>query len=932
MVLGQLRHRVSRSLALLAAIALATTSFSVLTGAAETSRLQVRGMVDANFRSSYDLLVRPTSSYTALEQDQALVRPNYQSGIFGGITLDQLAQLRGVQGVDVAAPVANLGYVAMSSSVSVPIAPYLSSARQQLFRVRPVWTTDRGTSRFSGVSSYVYVSRNKTTVLKHVAYTRGDEFDRQHPAYAEVVPGVAKPVPVCTNYAVDQTATTAERKSPPRAFSYDDPFSTAARVDCYYTSSNPEISIDGPSGASDTSYLETSITTSLPVLLAAVDPVAEAQLSGLDQAVTSGRYLAATETVRTDTFGNPNIPLLAASSTDLDLQVAATVERVTATPGKHLSDVFTGERGLVQKVGSLPGTKVDTIGPVGADQMYADGLDHASKEQYGAVIDSYWTVGASSYRPTASGLAVQPVTNPATTYQPGSFVDLAPVGSDDRAVRPVTPHPSKLNVDHHPGLQVVGQYDPTRVTARATLSGVSAETYVSPLLGGADPASVAALHGQPLAPNSNVGGYAAQAPALLASLDAIGPLLDSSYFQGVFTDAPISVVRVRVAGVTGTDAVSRERLNQAALAIAQRTGLAVDIVAGASGVPTTVILPPGEHGRPELRLREDWARKGVAYEVIDAVDRKSLVLFGLILTVCLVVVANAASAAVRTRRSELGVLRCAGWGTGRLFALVVGELALLGLAAGVLGSVVAVPVARLAGLPAPGNRAIWAIPAAVVVASLAGVVPAVRASRATPLDAVRPLVRSPRRVRPVRSLAGLATRSLTRQPGRAGLAAAALGLGVAAGTILLSVQQVFRGQVVGSLLGDAVSVQVRSADVWALVAILLLGAAGVADVLYLSVREQASELAVLRATGWSDRALAQLVLSQGLLLGLLGGLVGAGVGLAGVTSLTRTVDLRFVLPAALACLGAVTVAVVASLLPAIVAGRVPVAVLAAEET
>lgn len=116
------------------------------------------------------------------------------------------------------------------------------------------------------------MSRNKTTVLKRVAYTRDDDYERQHPAYAEVVPGVAKPVPVCTNYEVDQIATTAERKSPPRAFTYDDPYGTAARVACFYTSSKPEISIDGPSGASDTSYLETSITTSLPVLLAAVDP------------------------------------------------------------------------------------------------------------------------------------------------------------------------------------------------------------------------------------------------------------------------------------------------------------------------------------------------------------------------------------------------------------------------------------------------------------------------------------------------------------------------------------------------------------------------------------------------------------------------------------------------------------------------------------
>jgi hypothetical protein len=62
--IGQLRHRLGRTLALLLGIAVAATSFSVLTGAVETTRVEVRGTVTGSFRSTYDLLVRPGSSYT----------------------------------------------------------------------------------------------------------------------------------------------------------------------------------------------------------------------------------------------------------------------------------------------------------------------------------------------------------------------------------------------------------------------------------------------------------------------------------------------------------------------------------------------------------------------------------------------------------------------------------------------------------------------------------------------------------------------------------------------------------------------------------------------------------------------------------------------------------------------------------------------------
>jgi cytochrome c biogenesis protein CcdA len=75
---------------------------------------------------------------------------------------------------------------------------------------------------------------------------------------------------------------------------------------------------------------------------------------------------------------------------------------------------------------------------------------------------------------------------------------------------------------------------------------------------------------------------------------------------------------------------------------------------------------------------------------------------------------------------------------------------------------------------------------------------------------------------------------------------------VAALTLVTGVTLAFRGVVVGSLLGDAVAVQVRAVDYVAVVATVALGVVAVADVVALGIRERSAELATLRALGWPE--------------------------------------------------------------------------------
>ena len=480
--------------------------------------------------------------------------------------------------------------------------------------------------------------------------------------------------------------------------------------------------------------------------------------------------------------------------------------------------------------------------------------------------------------------------------------------------------------------QVVGVFDPARIKSFDPLSRVPLGAYQPTVVAPASAASRKALGGHDLRPNQNLGGYVSQPVDLITSLSALPALQNQGYYGSDLpvTD-PISVIRVRVAGVKGPDPVSLERIREVAQQIAVRTHLDVDIVAGSSPAPTAISLPGGRFGQPPLSLRENWVKKGVAVAILTAIDKNSLVLFTLILIVCVLFVANSASAAVRGRRRELGVLACLGWTRPRLFATVLGELAAIGLVAGMLGAIIALPLSDALGLHTSPGRALLAIPIAVAVAILAGLMPAWLAARADPVASVRPAVLDVRRVSRSSGIMTMAVINVVRTPGRALIGAASLAVGVAALTALTGVTMAFRGVVIGSLLGDAVSVQVRGVDYIAVAATLVLGLLAVADVLLLNITERAAELATIRSFGWRESALGRLVVTEGAIIGLAGSAIGAGLGLAGASEFTGQQPAALYLIAAAAVAAGIVVTACAALLPAQALRRLPTAQLLTEE-
>jgi putative ABC transport system permease protein len=920
LILAELSHRRGRALALVAGIAVATASFTVLTGASETTRLAVEGNVTEHFRTAYDVLVRPSQAAQPAERREALIQQNFISGTFGGITMDQLREVRRTAGVQVAAPLAVFGYLMPSAQLAVPLRDRLSSGPRTVFRVETRWAADRGHVRVREPDSYVYATRRR--LQRAPGHIIGSPTRVQ--ASEE---GPAGLQPVCP---VPSAAASA--------------FSAAARSSflCWSTQTGPEGLASPGARAAQPDRLGAIVQFPFPLLLAGVDPQAEAELSGADQAVVSGRWLREEDEPKTHGPGYPltELPVLAASRPDLDLSADVRVFRLPKGTGHGVysagDDRAAAQRALRQAGAGEPIARRS----ISAEQAYGALLRQLRDPQ---MIEASWRAGPTRYTVRgASHLEAVPVRSDpfvwgsatgATGTRTG-FVN-APPTAHGVGFRPLEENVATTYYDTPiPAMRAVGTFDPRRLPGFSDPDVAPLSAFHVATATGADERSRRALGGRRLAPDGNMAGYLTAPPLLLTTIAARSMLLDPRRFGKTVEHqqaAPISAVRVRVRGVTGADETSRERIRVVAERIAEKTGLQVDVTAGSSPTPVRVDLPASGFGRPRLALRESWVKKGVATAILTAVDRKSLILFALVLLVCGLFCVNATSAAVRTRSTELGILACTGWPARRLFAYLLAEIGMLGLAAGVLGAAVALPVGAVLDLPVTGARAAIAVPAATALALLAGIAPARRASRSDPMSAVRHVALDAGSARAVRTVAGLAMTNLIRVPGRTALGALSLGVGIFALTVLLAVTFAFRGAVVGTVLGDAVAVQVRAADYVAVVAALALSTLAVGDVLYLNLRERSAEIATLRATGWREGQLLRLVTLEGAGIGALGGLAGAALGFvaAGIFGGQWTATMGLVAAAAAAL--ALGLAVVASLPPAARLRRLPTAMLLAEE-
>jgi putative ABC transport system permease protein len=386
-VRSQLLHRPSRPVALGVGILVAALTFTLLTSAVTTSALDIRGTVQQNFRSAYDILVRPVDSYTPLEQETGLVADNFASGIFGGISLRQWHQIQAIPGVEVAAPIANIGYVMPYATFKLLVNRYLSDRPLQLYRFRQTWVSNHGLAEYPADDSYVY-------------YIARDRLVEGGPLRAinEVLPN-GRQVQSCSGFG----------KSQPLELG---PFirGTNAYLQCF-SARSPLLSARMEEWGFKPGEVGTALFAPFPIMMAAVDPEQEDRLVGLDQARVSGRPLTADLPVisRSKPFSMLKIPVIASIRDFIADDLRVDIERLKVPSSRRLPGILASTKAY-RFVTHLDGASIGSR-TYGASSLYERDLRLV-------VADTYWTASPVRYQGRVGDqIDAIKTSNPDRTYE-----------------------------------------------------------------------------------------------------------------------------------------------------------------------------------------------------------------------------------------------------------------------------------------------------------------------------------------------------------------------------------------------------------------------------------------------------------------------------------------------------------------------------------
>jgi hypothetical protein len=102
-----------RSLIVVIGLVVIASTITPIVALSTTVSVTAEQILSHYWRSTYDILVRPAGSHSLVEEEYRLVETNHLSGIWGGISISQYEAIRSIPEVEVAAPVAMLGYITL---------------------------------------------------------------------------------------------------------------------------------------------------------------------------------------------------------------------------------------------------------------------------------------------------------------------------------------------------------------------------------------------------------------------------------------------------------------------------------------------------------------------------------------------------------------------------------------------------------------------------------------------------------------------------------------------------------------------------------------------------------------------------------------------------------------------------------------------------
>lgn len=148
-------RRKERFLLLLVGVIIISAGLTYLLGLSNQSKGSVVDTLQERWTASYDIVVRPEGS-RSITENKSLLEPNYMSGLNGGISLEQYETIKTVEHVEVAAPIAMIGY----SDYTVHFGQATSLLEPGIYRSKVTQRTNNGLSTLEEESIYYFTYPN----------------------------------------------------------------------------------------------------------------------------------------------------------------------------------------------------------------------------------------------------------------------------------------------------------------------------------------------------------------------------------------------------------------------------------------------------------------------------------------------------------------------------------------------------------------------------------------------------------------------------------------------------------------------------------------------------------------------------------------------------------------------------------------------------
>jgi hypothetical protein len=818
-------------------IGLAVVTAGVIATAAASKSITVVSIRELReySTSAYDILVRPSDSRSAIERESGFVEPNHLSGLDGGITFAQYKTVRSIPGVEVAAPIAMVGYLSGF-----------------------VQTEELGTLTQPGF----YVLEEEIIVSDGVRMYQGPDFTRR--TYYFNPPADLGELPMSLDYVF---------------VNWTEPI---------------------------TGFFD------FPFLLAGIDPVHEAALIGLDKAMVGGEYLSSLEPLHRR--GNPfrlqsddpvaliDVPVLVNQQSYVDVTIRAALNKARVDP--HDPELIAAlSRVDRQYLNSLP---METVALHEA----------AGDEAYSRLVDSLLEA--------SEGVHKFPLTLPAPTeYQEatlpidydGLTLRLIPDGGPGYGAyltyRPFT-HPGEFTFDSAFKLAAKGVFDIEQIPRPAEIVEIPLETYFPPsAVLRFDLEGKPVPDGKALGPTLNPAGYIQPPPLMLTTLEAAMALRGE--------DA-ISAIRVRVSGIDQLTPASQRKIEAVASAISQLTGLTVDIMAGSS--PTRVLVEVPEIGYVE----ELWIQKGANLLYQEKIQAGHWLIFAALLAAAGVFTMDIAWADVLARERTIGIQRAVGWRSREVVGEVMRRILVTTLLAIAVGGAAGIAIATAGGWDSPPGMLATIAAGGLFASTLGAAYPARRAAKIPPVLGIQSAGISPHaslRRSGLGGLWGYALESLSRRATETILSCAIASLSSALFVLMTSVIVEREGMLGLTLLGEFILARVGPTQLLLVLAALVLATFATANTLHARAVERRHVIGTLRALGWSRRHVVALSLREGLIIGTVGGIVGAVPGLVWYAHANATMPSSVLLIGFLAVSAVAVAGALAGVYPGLHAAGVP---------